>query len=451
MSFHSLHICMHAAAKHTQGSGLYAQKTHGSASHTPTSKSHTHSHTHHLDINQSHPTPAHADTSQPPKAAVEEDANPVRARKPWVHYSLVHTNNQGEGAAVSMYRDGVLVTSASNVPYEWLGGDELQCHVGSSDDDSTTANIGGRFSGDVMQFYYWDSALSGKELARTRSVGTPQHTSSNTSVYGVTGSECADVNECALGTHSCAASDVCSNTFGSFFCADVSMSAAGDVLDDNNECTSRNNSCALLRAGPTSCINTLGSYSCACGNGTTNVVNLSRTEPLVTLPNNTRLGSGGLTISLWVHVKDMQDQPQVLIECSRPHLTHAFMFLLAFSSGTNRFHYVLEEAGSAISNPRVAYAAAWTHFSLVHSSRHTVAMYQDGAQVAESSLTYPFGDSDTVQCTFGGAVAAANEAGRLVGRLQAVYIWARALNASEVSVSFSVVMHTRSLSRRQTL
>nr|XP_055237038.1 fibulin-2 isoform X4 [Gorilla gorilla gorilla] len=78
------------------------------------------------------------------------------------------------------------------------------------------------------------------------------------------GVSCEDVDECAMGTHTCQPGFLCQNTKGSFYCQARQRCMDGFLQDpegncvDINECTSLSEPC---RPG-FSCINTVGSYTC---------------------------------------------------------------------------------------------------------------------------------------------------------------------------------------------
>lgn len=72
-------------------------------------------------------------------------------------------------------------------------------------------------------------------------------------------SHCLLENECAEGRHNCHASEVCINTVGSFSCAcNVGYAFTGVECADVNECQAGGHSCA----SPGACVNTVGSFTC---------------------------------------------------------------------------------------------------------------------------------------------------------------------------------------------
>ncbi|MFT7801404.1 fibulin-2 isoform X2 [Arapaima gigas] len=78
------------------------------------------------------------------------------------------------------------------------------------------------------------------------------------------GQTCEDVNECVTNTHSCQASERCSNTVGSFVCEKQATCQAGFQLENNvcvdvDECVTGSNICT---AG-FECQNTVGSFYCS--------------------------------------------------------------------------------------------------------------------------------------------------------------------------------------------
>merc|ERR1719427_808436 len=86
------------------------------------------------------------------------------------------------------------------------------------------------------------------------------------------GFSCEDVNECALGSHTCGSGELCFNTDGSFTCQRRLSCGTGYVLtsdntcDDIDECTLNLHKCQ----GNTQCFNIRGSFRCVpkqCGPG----------------------------------------------------------------------------------------------------------------------------------------------------------------------------------------
>jgi hypothetical protein len=75
--------------------------------------------------------------------------------------------------------------------------------------------------------------------------------------------DCVDVDECALGTHSCSSNQTCFNTQGSHVCnCSPGFSRFGDVCIDVNECVI-SSPCGFSQ----NCINTIGSFTCVCKEG----------------------------------------------------------------------------------------------------------------------------------------------------------------------------------------
>jgi hypothetical protein len=317
---------------------------------------------------------------QPPTGAVEEDGTWQIYAGSWVHYAIVHVKHDSTGAPnASMYRDGVLVGSAQ-VPYEWAE-EEMECAVGSS------SLLSRGFLGDVLMFYLWQGALTQLEIAYTRQTGTPHHVSES-SVSGVMGSECRDIDECALRAHVCQNAS-CVNTVGSYACSGPPLHRDDDeVLVDVDECAARNHACEA--AANTTCVNTLGSFYCMCTNGSTYNVSLNGSRSI--RPPQTRLGARGLSISLWTRCANSRaDVPQALLECTHPVLDIPY-FLLTLSTQTDVLMYTMYNNIQHSSIPARAaqngmdLPCAWTHFALVHSSSNTLSMYRNGIQVRRVDL-----------------------------------------------------------------
>eukprot|EP00808_Paulinella_micropora_P004064 g39888.t1 len=77
---------------------------------------------------------------------------------------------------------------------------------------------------------------------------------------------CADVNECLIGRGACDALTTCTNTIGSFLCSACPGGYAGAGVTgcvDVDECSEGD--VPTIYCGPGQCVNTPGSYYCACG------------------------------------------------------------------------------------------------------------------------------------------------------------------------------------------
>ncbi len=360
--------------------------------------------------------------------AVQEDVSAFSMTSEWVHYAIVHTQ---EPARASIYRDGVVVKSA-DVPYAWSNNDVLSCMVGNNFDQNPA------FFGDVAQVYYWQGALTQKELLSTRNTGSPQHTSATTRVMSVL-SQCSDMDECALGTHACSDAYECKNTIGAYVCVNASASTADYVLQDVDECALGTSTCA----GNSTCVNTLGSFVCLCSSGNTYNVSF----PGVSLPMyDTRLGSDALAVTMWMrtdYYTNNAAKAQALIECINP-VTSALYFTVAYSSDANTFSYVVDglevKSSSSSSSSAITGANAknWRHYALVHDAGN-VSMYVDGVNVVSAVISYPFRKVGKMRCTIGGS--ATGDYMSFSGRMQGVYVWARAVDVREVRfcVSFCCV------------
>ncbi len=82
--------------------------------------------------------------------------------------------------------------------------------------------------------------------------------------YVDNGQGCVDLDECALGTSTCATDATCKNTAGSYSCTCKSgYTGDGQTCTDVDECLTASASC---QANAT-CNNTAGSYSCVCNPG----------------------------------------------------------------------------------------------------------------------------------------------------------------------------------------
>ena len=80
---------------------------------------------------------------------------------------------------------------------------------------------------------------------------------------------CADIDECALGTHNCDESANCSNTIGAFECTCFTGYVGGGELDDCidiDECMTNNGGCV---DGNSTCVNLPGTHTCRCNSGYT--------------------------------------------------------------------------------------------------------------------------------------------------------------------------------------
>nr|XP_026692192.1 zonadhesin-like isoform X3 [Ciona intestinalis] len=76
---------------------------------------------------------------------------------------------------------------------------------------------------------------------------------------------CVDVDECSVGTSQCGDNSNCQNTIGSYtcVCADGFVSSGLYSCDDVNECLENQNLCPH----PSECSNNVGSYECVCKDG----------------------------------------------------------------------------------------------------------------------------------------------------------------------------------------
>jgi hypothetical protein len=451
--------------------------------------------------------------------AVEEQARHRPYKGAWMHYAVVHQQwvaskehanetdsdlnisvNATSGVPVNVssnsssniseapepnvwvYRDGELVAS-SFIPYSWSD-DILECSVGAGVEASPLQG----FAGDSLFFYYWNDALTKKQVSYTRVTNLPHHASENVSVFGAMGSECRDIDECELGLHTCLSS-TCINTIGSFMCAPVRVKYE-QVLEDQDECAQSNDTCPLNRT----CANTLGSFVCLCGSGTTYNISFTGSNTL-TLSDETRLGTDGLTVSLWVKPETLEGRLQPLVECSPPFIGAPY-FMVAFNATDKTFVYILSNdkvssvnataasvkgnvplsgsatvaGGPAFSNTSVLMESgnssvvaassnsmecnenstnacrtlrnnsapdvrrpSWSHYALVHSKQNRVSMYVDGVLVLATALPYTLRDSNAAQCTVGGSMR--TDMGNFRGWMRGVYVWAQALDVVQVCLS----------------
>jgi hypothetical protein len=80
------------------------------------------------------------------------------------------------------------------------------------------------------------------------------------------GETCADIDECASGTHNCDQNAACANTPGGFTCAcNPGYAGNGETCTDIDECASGTHNCDQNAA----CTNTPGGFTCACNPGFT--------------------------------------------------------------------------------------------------------------------------------------------------------------------------------------
>jgi hypothetical protein len=80
-------------------------------------------------------------------------------------------------------------------------------------------------------------------------------------------SDCIDVDECTLGTHTCSSNQSCFNTQGSFACnCSSGFTRVGAQCIDVNECA-----ISAPCGSSQDCINTIGSFACVCKKGYGNV------------------------------------------------------------------------------------------------------------------------------------------------------------------------------------
>jgi hypothetical protein len=376
-----------------------------------------------------------ATSSSPTPVSTLQEGTPLSkyTKGTWVHVGVVH--DQASNTAY-LYHDGVAVKNGT-VTYLW-GGESMECVVGnnanaastttSSSSSSGTSSSGdgaGSFTGDVLWFYYWKGALNQREMASTRATGTPQHTSSSMSVVGAVSSDCTDIDECALGMHTCAEAYTCANTPGSFTCM------LNEEPPDANECVLRADACPRNML----CINTLGSFACFCTNGTTHTMSFTGTNSY-TMPAYTRLGRKGVSIAMWVRADAVVDRWQPLIECLPVTATDPSYFMVAFNSKNNAFKYALSDDAQSVEHSigaSRAYARVWTHVAIVHDDSSNVAVYRDGMRVKDASMAYSFSNSNVAECKIGTA-ALSRSVTNFVGSVRAAYVWARALDDDEVRV-----------------
>ena len=82
--------------------------------------------------------------------------------------------------------------------------------------------------------------------------------------YHGDGRTCEDVDECASGTYDCDGNAHCINTAGSYECAcTVGWAGDGKTCEDVDECATGAHDCPEH----SHCKNTLGSYVCLCDVG----------------------------------------------------------------------------------------------------------------------------------------------------------------------------------------
>jgi hypothetical protein len=281
-----------------------------------------------------------------------------------------------------------------------------------------------------MQFYYWDGALTQPELSYTRITGAPQHKSSSINVYGVMSSSCQDISECLLGTHACGPATTCKNTYGSYVCMDISLLDATDAVTDVNECTSKR--CANYTNH--TCYNTIGSYTCTCSAGTTHTLIYNESQLITTSAASvsTRLGADGVTLSLWVRANDVTNRYKPLLECVDGSNTGSVYYSLLFNAHTGVFMYMVGDMYVQHSDATGEYVpSSWVHIAVVHDLRG-IYMYRNGVDVLFSASKYGFLSSDKAVCSIGRSVH--EDLGYFVGRILAVYVWARPLSITEVCV-----------------
>ena len=76
---------------------------------------------------------------------------------------------------------------------------------------------------------------------------------------------CYDISECAIGEHNCNTHAECTNTEGSFTCScKKGFEGDGFICSDKDQCSSDAHICNTATYNST-CVNTIGSYQCLCG------------------------------------------------------------------------------------------------------------------------------------------------------------------------------------------
>ncbi len=340
----------------------------------------------------------------------------------WVHYAVRHTS----AGVASLYRDGYMVKTSS-VAYPW-NGETAACSFG------TGHVLAGNFTGDVMLAYYWQGVLSEASIMSTRSKGSPQHLATEGDVYGAVAEACRDVDECALGTHTCSALKACTNTEGSFMCECMpGYTSYYATCRDVNECSSSTRCPAHLE-----CVNVPGSFFCVCPSGFwANSTSLNGSQA-VSMSGLSTMGSAGVSVSAWLRVSDAADN-QTVVECMDPYAGTVFL-ALAFHSRANAVRYMVSDASSMLQAQGTpsTYVGTWTHVAVTHASGQSVKIYRDGALAASGSLPYGFGGR-LATCQIGRSVQGLTAGAR--GAVQGVNMWMEAITAAEVRENhFPVVL-----------
>lgn len=148
------------------------------------------------------------------------------------------------------------------------------------------------------------------------------------------------------------------------------------------------------------------------------------------------------SVSFWVNVNDSSDWAHNYLMQSNARPNGGYCGYLIRFSGNGAIHFTVGDTTNnttidAISSV-ILNSKKWTHYTAVVKGNNNVDVYIDGVKDNSATvsglatkITYPIANSVNQAGLIGGVKFSSNN-GRLIGKMDKIKIWKKALNSSEV-------------------